>query len=416
MFEFGRDLRKLFAQARDSDDLSWLELIGADLVRVEARQQSIDAGRVSCAHPFEAYLRAGALWREHTRRTGLGSSLERAHQSAADAARAAGSDDQTARAAIEAAATGMLEFDLCGGARHLTRALGEIAALGALRRAETTCAATVVHARLRAREARLSGDSGDLLDAAALLDVALHGLTPDNSPIADDVRLDRAGLALEAGVARRDARLLDQAGRDLRSIVEGSTPEYRPLTRAKALTLCGAGMKALAELAGDAEAMRQGQAMFEAAADEFTPDHSPLDWVAIQIVRSDPASSLSSLALAQALSEGSGLILGALARERRFAREAALAEADGDRKTLSTLAARLRGRLTDQSGHETPLDWAADQIAMAHVHLALGRLSGHQATGIGMSLVEAATTARELGAPALAARAEALMDTRAARA
>lgn len=62
MFEFGRDLRRLFEKARDSDDLGWLELIGAGLVEVEARQQATDAGRVSCARPFEAALRAAALW------------------------------------------------------------------------------------------------------------------------------------------------------------------------------------------------------------------------------------------------------------------------------------------------------------------------------------------------------------------
>ena len=52
MFEFGKDLRKLFAQARQDDDLGWVELIGADLLRIEARQQSTDAGRVSCPRPF----------------------------------------------------------------------------------------------------------------------------------------------------------------------------------------------------------------------------------------------------------------------------------------------------------------------------------------------------------------------------
>ena len=57
MFEFGRDLRRLFEKARDSDDLGWLELIGAGLVEVEARQQAVDAGRVSCTRPFDAALR-----------------------------------------------------------------------------------------------------------------------------------------------------------------------------------------------------------------------------------------------------------------------------------------------------------------------------------------------------------------------
>jgi hypothetical protein len=60
MFEFGRDLRKLFANARESEDLGWVELIGVDLLAVEARRESIDAGRVSCTRPFETESRAVA--------------------------------------------------------------------------------------------------------------------------------------------------------------------------------------------------------------------------------------------------------------------------------------------------------------------------------------------------------------------
>lgn len=415
MFEFGRDLRKLFTQARESDDLGWVELIGADLVRAEARQQSIDAGRVSCTHPFEAGLRSSALWREHARRTGLGDSLERAHKAAADAVRTATGVDQAARAAIETAHVLMLEFDLCGGLAGLDRAVAGIDALGRVNHPETARAAAVIHARLKARQARLSADTTALLEAAALLDAALHDLGSRAGPAADEVRLDRAALALEAGVARCDPRLLDQAGRDLRDLVEQATPEYRPLTRARALSLCGVGMKLLAAMAGDAAVMRQGQAMFEAAADQFTVDHSPLDWVAIQIVRADERSPLVALAQAQALTEGGGLVLGALAREARFARETHAAEAVGDLKTLSELRSRLCGRLGDRSGHQAPLDWAADQIAMARINLAVGRLTGRVTPGLDMSLVEAAATARELGVTVLAAQAEALIAARAVR-
>ena len=94
MFEFGRDLRRLFEKARDSDDLRWLELIGVGLVEVEARQQSTDAGRVSCPRPFDAALRAAALWREHARRCGAASSVERAESSGRDAAKHAANGDQ----------------------------------------------------------------------------------------------------------------------------------------------------------------------------------------------------------------------------------------------------------------------------------------------------------------------------------
>ena len=201
----------------------------------------------------------------------------------------------------------------------------------------------------------------------------------------------------------------------MRDLVEHAAPEYRPLTRARALSLCGLGMKLLAAMAGDTAVMRQGQAMFEAAADQFTVDHSPLDWVAIQVVRADDRSPLVALAQAQALTEGGGLVLGALAREARCARETVAAEADGDLKTLSDLRVRLCGRLADRSHRETPLDWAADQIAIARINLALGRLTGRDAAGLDMTLVEAAATARELGVAVLAARADALIAARAVR-
>jgi hypothetical protein len=40
--------------------------------------------------------------------------------------------------------------------------------------------------------------------------------------------------------------------------------------------------------------------MFDAAADQFTPDHSPLDWVVIQIVRGGTPGAVSLAALRQA--------------------------------------------------------------------------------------------------------------------
>ena len=123
MFEFGRDLRKLFAQARESEDLGWVELIGADLLRAEARREATDAGRVSCARPFETENRACALWREHARRTGAADSLDRAERCADSLVRSAVGEDQIARAAMAKAAVLMLRFDLCGDPGRLDLSL-----------------------------------------------------------------------------------------------------------------------------------------------------------------------------------------------------------------------------------------------------------------------------------------------------
>lgn len=403
MFEFGRDLRKLFDKARESDDLGWLELIGADLVEAEARREQVDAGRASCVRPFDSWIRASGLWREHARRTGRRESLERAAKCASDAARHAGLPDEAAAAAVESGEIHLLRFDLFGGPPALTAALADAQALTAGRPA-TRAAAAALHARLCARRARLSGSAANLLDAAALLDAALHGARALPPAAGDELRLDRAGLALEAGVAQRDPRLLDQAGRDLRALVETASPDYRPLTRARALALAGAGLTALAELAGSDTALAQGRALFEAAADQFTPDHSPLDWVAVRLAQATADTPLPPLAEAEALSREPGLILGALAREHRLAAEAALAGSRADVEALTGLEAMVRRRLAAAVRPE-PLDWAADQIGMAHLALARARLTATEPRAVGLMLAEAIETAREWGAPALARRA-----------
>ncbi|MBU2126379.1 MAG: hypothetical protein KJ679_10235, partial [Alphaproteobacteria bacterium] len=147
MFEFGRDLRKLFEKARESDDLGWLELIGADLVAAEAQSLGIEAGRVSCTQPFDTWMRASALWREHARRTGRRTSLDRAAAAASDAARHTATPDQTAAAAIESGEIHLLRFDLFGGPEKLTAALYDVQSLTADRPA-TRSAAAALHARL----------------------------------------------------------------------------------------------------------------------------------------------------------------------------------------------------------------------------------------------------------------------------
>lgn len=417
MFEFGRDLRKLFAQARESEDLSWVELIGVDLLAGEARGQTTDAGRVSTAKPYPAWLRASALWREHARRSGRAESLARALGAAEDAARAAGSVDEIARAGVARAQTLLLQFDLCGGRETLDLA-AEAAPEPQGCRPATLAQIAAVKASLGARLARLDEDPAGLMQAAALLDAAIHQLERTRAGETESLRLERAALALEAGVSQRSPQLLDQAGRDLIRLVETASPDYRPLTRARALTLCGAGLSALAALADNEPARDQGRAMFEAAAEQFTPDHSPLDWVTIQVVRAGMAdaegrpAALPALRQADVLTAGQGLILGALARDMLAEGEIAAAAAVGDLPRLSRSEAIIRQRLSAPAA-PSALDWAVDQLAMARIARARSRLTGADASAANLGLFEAAEVARERGLPALSARAQDLIACRA---
>jgi hypothetical protein len=198
--------------------------------------------------------------------------------------------------------------------------------------------------------------------------------------------------------------MLDQAGRDLRALVEAASPDQRPLTRARALALAGAGMAALAALAKDEAAAVQGRALFDAAAEQFTPDHSPLDWATVLLAGTSGETPLLTLAQAESLTREPGLLLGALVRERRLTAEVALAETMGDVTALNGLEAVVRRRLAGPDRVQ-PLDWAADQIGMARLFLARGRLTGVEARAVGLILAEAMETAREMGATALADRA-----------
>jgi hypothetical protein len=410
MFEFGRDLRRLFAQARESEDLSWLELIGVDLLAVEARQQCTDAGRVSCARPHPAWLRGAALWREHARRTGSADSVRKAVGAALDAARQARTPEEIARAAVEKALTLLLRFDLSGGREILDMAAEAVPGTRECRPA-TVALISAVHARIRMRQARFEADRKGLMAAAALLDAAIHEMDRTRAGNLDEIRMDRAALALEVGVDRRDPNLLDQAGRELLRLVESASPDYRPLTRARALTLCGAGMAALCALADNEAARDQGRAMFDAAADQFTPDHSPLDWVVIQIVRGGTpgAVSLAALRQAETLTAGQSLVVGAMVRDMLIEGEIAAATTTGDVPRLTDVETAARIRLASNPSN---LDWAVDQIAMARIARARAVLTGSDASASSLALLEAAEVAHDHGLPDLAARARSLLAIR----
>ncbi len=409
MFEFGKDLRRLFVQARESDDLGWLELIGVELLAREARALTTDGGRVSCSQPSQTWRRASILWREHARRAGAPDSIARALTTADDALKAAKTDDDRARALLAAAQALLVKFDLFGDREAVTQA-AELAHQATSRRLATLASSAGVHARIRARQARISERTQDRQDAAALMDAALHALTRHNPLEADDLRLDSAALALEGGIIQRDARLLDQAGRDLTALVEACSPETRPLTRARALALCAAGLSALAALADDAAAMKTGHEMFDAAVDQFFVDHSPLDWVAIQVARSiDPARPIEPIRQCVALTTGQGTILGALALDQLVSREVEAASARGDLTELTRIETRVRRRLAERIEVPSAIDWAVDQIAMARLMIARSELMGSDPDQAAFVLAEAAEAARDHGVPVLADRAKGLM-------
>ena len=158
--------------------------------------------------------------------------------------------------------------------------------------------------------------------------------------------------------------------------------------------------------------------MFDAAADQFTPDHSPLDWVVIQIVRAAApgAVRVEALRQAEALTRDHDLVLGAIARDLLIENEIAAAAGQGDLAALTIIEASVRRRLTDRRRRASGLDWAVDQIAMARLATARASLTGAPPGYAGLALFEAAEAARDHGALAIAASAEGLVQALAVRA
>jgi hypothetical protein len=84
MFEFGRELKRLFeadGPPRDGltgGDASLLEVLGLDLLRSEARAADIAAGRIGAKDPAQRRLEAARVWRELARRTGDPAALRNA--------------------------------------------------------------------------------------------------------------------------------------------------------------------------------------------------------------------------------------------------------------------------------------------------------------------------------------------------
>ncbi len=404
MFERGKDLMKLFARVRAGEDRSWLELVDARLLEREARGRAMH-GRGDRRRPPERALAVSALWREHGRRTGARVSADRARE-ALKPAQASSSRRIRARAAVEAARLDYQELALRGGADRaatLRRTLAE---------AERVAPGDLALIAVALRAQAVVGSDADLPALIEAMGAVVQPLRQaGRHEDATELLLDQAAAALGAGLRLADPGLLDRAGCQLRALVQDSHPDHRPITRARALLLCAVGMATLSRLAGNAASAAAADQMFDAAASQFTPDHSPLDWAAIELARPAPHGGPGRLAVltqAEALTAEEGLIIGAVAREERMS--AAIALAGSNPHRLARLEAHGRRRLEAADAKGAPLDWAADQIGLSRLSVRLARLAGRApAAALGLALSEASTVAREEGAPVLAERAEALL-------
>ena len=394
MFDFGKDLKRFVAsgvggQARDP---RVLELLPTAMVAEQAASESPMAARSS--QPWRAWRDVALIWIGHARRTGLTSSLDAAGRAAQQALDAAPAGAPFVFASSVVAEVLLARFDLRGNLEALSEAEAAVEAASEepnARRAQAAAAA--IHARLRARRALMGEDPAAVRAAAALLDAALHldsrrSGDPDAWRLvrAVDLRMERAELALQAGLRWRDERLLDQAGRDLRLLMDHVDGDFVPVTRARAMRACGLALSALGEMAGQNGALEQAIELMSGARELFDEDHSPLDAGAILSAQAETLIRWQGEApVAQLLKSAEDMLTRAwkLCATRSTALEieirlraarvkTLLAVTDGDVVALSHQEARLRQRLA--RGEGDAVVWAVDQLCLAGVYEALDEM------------------------------------------
>ena len=146
MFEFGRELKRLFRVDALKDgltggDASLLELLDLDLLRAEGRAADVAAGRISAKDRAKRYLEAARVWREIARRTGDVAALRKAASAAERAA--AGFDRERRMAAWSAARCEQAGIALLGAELFGDDGLNA-AADAALKHAQETAGETAV--------------------------------------------------------------------------------------------------------------------------------------------------------------------------------------------------------------------------------------------------------------------------------
>jgi hypothetical protein len=409
MFEFGRELMKLFggdrlkpfADGLTGGDSALLELLDLSMLQQEAKAADIAAGRVGAQDTAQRRLEAAIVWREVARRSGDAVALRKAAAAAEMAV--AGFDstrrpDSWARARCEQGFCALLGAELF--ADPGLNAAAEIAFREARATVRGGLAAPLADIGLAVVEGRQDlalGDAAVAQAAAARFNApiaALDALTrrlTTARPLAAEARLARADLLCGWGARLKDEALLKTALEDAAAAAERLDGAYEPLTWARAEILRGQALALWGEAAGDIDAVAAGATALAAALDHLTRDHSPLDWARTQIAL---AQSLQALGEASAderayeqavtcydranmvLKDAPATPLRGLAAGERAMCLARSAELTGDLAVLDAAEAAMKMELGALQPRRDPVAWALVQLHLARLYEARIDITG----------------------------------------
>jgi tetratricopeptide (TPR) repeat protein len=348
------------------------------------------------------------MLREIARRNGLRPRLIQAAAAAERAAQAVQRD--TSRDAVRIFAAARLQQALCALERlrlfaeddgldharaHLTaaeRALGESCGgsgggTGGANGGQFS-GPNLMHARLRAATALVTGDQASIATTVELFDKAIFAM--ESRVRASGVgqhdlalaRCERAELLISMGQRLKDAGHLEQAAKAMEALCSELDPDYLPQSFARAQILRGAALRALGECTGEAHLMKAAAGACRAALDAIPPRHNPMDraraahglGLAFQGL-AEAASDVrlyrpALFAMDRALTElpRQGLPLRAVVAHDRAVCLARRAERSGDLGALAEAESAFKAELIEGSGGGDPVAWAVTQVALARIY------------------------------------------------
>ncbi|KRB48956.1 hypothetical protein [Phenylobacterium sp. Root700] len=409
MFEFGRELKRLFGSdslnaPRDGltgGDASLLELLDLKMIAQEGRAADIAAGRVGAKDKAQRRLESAIIWREVARRSGDAAALRKAAATAEAAAEAFGRDrrpDGWARARCEQAFCAMLGAELFGD--EGLNAAADVAfrdARSAARGGLSLPLADVGIVAIEAREQMATGDAQAARIAAARFAGPISGLESLTRRcraarlLAVEARLVLADLLIGWGARLRDTELLTMAHDEADRAADGLDVAYEPLSWARAVALRGQALSLLGEVTGEVEVMAEAVSALAEVVSELSREQSPLDWARIQTALAQGLQALgeagaSERAYEQAvtcydraayvLKNAPALSLRAFGASNRALCLARSAELSGDLTVLDAAESAFKIELTAIAAKRDPAAWALLQVNLARLYEARMDITG----------------------------------------
>ncbi len=404
MFEFGRELRRIFGNSgRSETDPSLYELLNLQLLIAQGRHLDIEAGRVSTKNRFTPYIESAQIWREYARRTGDPVALRRAATAAENAGKEAKTTSEAASAALEQAQTCILGVDLFETWDLLTSAESLLAGGRAAITDDEPLKARFanIEARLAARLATRKGvsDLEPALHAMARIDRAIEradqrvkqtGAARDKIEAAS-ARFERGDLLMTVGLDRGDATLMSAVITDFTALAARIDGDQEPVTHARVTLRLALAYIGKGQIDGRPEVISEGIAMLSREDDGGVDyEHSPLDWVEHKQALALGLQALGELTLSQEVYDKAMAIYD-IALKRPMQKQLSLrsqlvnnrasclakyAELKGDLNSLDAAEKAFKAELRGTKPQEDPVGWAILQSNLARLYVARGDITG----------------------------------------